>query len=394
MKCIIIFGENTEAYTDFIEVLQQNYHFLFSSKMDNLLLEGLAAVMVFERKYLELARDFADKEKIPLFFVAKVSLLRGQFSLNPFLIDQMLLIQDSTLDRISSNEFTSILHPPCVIPHNLPNKEYRWGMRNVLFYIENIFHQFDPIYNIIDLINTLTKLNVTVLSDKQEITNLFNEGIKVYHLDHHMETHIIRADIVVGSGSIIRKAIAMKKPAIVLGVNGYGGFVGKENIQHLFESQFHGRPGGSINELIPRILFYDDFFRITERPKKDLEDTLVFNRDFLKKKNQNFISAVELIIQNAIDLQQKIGALNEFTRISKSTIFDINSIGSGSYVIVNKESKQFHSIIKEEEYNVIQKFNAGELLGKVSKGYGYNHDMKMFKDFIVELIKEKILIIE
>lgn len=392
LKDILIYGEKEVRHGDFIKILGQNFNLVFCKTVSEIASAVFDVIMVFEKGNLASACNFAVKKNIPILFVSRTSLLEGQFSMDFFYIGQLVLIKDSVLDQVRINEFTTALDAPCVLADYIPYKKPISNQLCVLFHIENIFQQFDPLYNIIDLINPLSKFNVTVLTKMPITAGLFNDGIQICQLEEQ-EDFIAKADIVVGSGQTIRKAIAMGKPAIVLGVKGYGGFVDKENIEHLFESQFQGRSGGTINERIPSVLFFDDFFMITKKAEKDMEDILSFNRAYLEKKNQDFMVAIGRIIEDAIDAQRKIDTLNEYTSISRSSIFDINPVGNGSYVIVNKVSKQFHSVIKQDEYVILEKFQDGELLGKVARDCEYDRDMKMFKDFIRELIYEKILII-
>lgn len=337
----------------------------------------------------------------PILILVKASVISWVYSISLEGIDKIVVIKDTFLfnQRLLPNYITSVIVAPSEIinftelklKHRLskPQKSIVLTKPRILIKIEPVFLGFNPIYHMIRFINTLNSFDVKIKGITDEIMKLCNN--RIMRTDEEDIDLLNEADLVIGNGSIIYKAIFFGKPAIVIGNNGIGGFVSETTIMNLYEFLFTGRPGGGYNEVIPENVLYHEMKEILGR---ELKETLDFNTKFLMDKCLEFKSFLAKSMLEAKDNYEKKASISSETKLCLSSNYTITSWINDSFKIEYVPLAKNYALIEKDEAVILSAFKETNSIENIAKEMGYENDFTNFFEFVKSLVNEQILLVQ
>lgn len=243
------------------------------------------------------------------------------------------------------------------------------------------------------IINLFSGFNFIIISDQQYFYNIFNPNIIISDIEN-LSKNIEEADFLIGNGICVLQALLAKKPAIVVGENGYGGFITPQIIDKQYQTFFSGRIGGEIMEHIPPKLLIDDIITISELEVDEIKQLTKLNIAYLEIQQVNttnsFINILLSVIRTHTEIQSNL--LNCTLRISSD--FGLIPIDQNRFVISMITNNYSHSMVDKEGFEIIQQFRKAIKVLTAMKNTGNTNEEEEFKNFIVELLSEGILTIQ
>ena len=206
------------------------------------------------------------------------------------------------------------------------------------------------LFKILRTLNRLTQLKIEVCSKNESIRHLANPNICISDSSGCIESHVKRAQMVIGSGYSALFAIKRHKPLIVLGERGYGGIPTPNNIVQFYHEFFQGTIGGRLDGALPESLVYEDIMAIRSgKATPDLASAL--SQAWLEIKNRitkqiYFLGSLQ---RQAVDAG----------RLRFNTDYTIIQ-GNGKYWLLNRFTRFIERKIAPSEFAVIKKYIADD----------------------------------
>lgn len=248
-----------------------------------------------------------------------------------------------------------------------------------------IFKENTVLLKVLLFINLLHNKKIALFcSFKDFQKKLFNVNVTFIN-DNNFEETLISAKTVIGEGELIAKAVLLKKPAIILGNNGYGGLLTEKNIISQYHQNFSGRIGGVINEMIPLNLLQLDFETLTNvdievirRTKEILEQEIEKEKSQLQKK----IESIIFIDKNNLSIH--------LVKNPDYSYFLISSLNE--YIVIHSTTNKLLYQIPIEEFNLIEEFSmpisVDSLIAKIKN---QKLSKQRLKSVIEKLVKYNLL---
>jgi hypothetical protein len=129
----------------------------------------------------------------------------------------------------------------------------------------------EQVLSIIKLFNKLLYINIIIYTSNEiyEYVSYFGNQNITFCCYSNPNDISIEASKIITYGYSARYFIQQKIPTIIIGPNGFGGWVTPDNISYLFKENFRGRPGGRLNEFLPHEIFVDEIMEIKENRHLD-----------------------------------------------------------------------------------------------------------------------------
>lgn len=118
----------------------------------------------------------------------------------------------------------------------------------------------DTTLEVIKFFNSQPQYHVNIYVDpslKSTLRLLTNKNISIHSLAKEIG-HLQENDVFLSAGSGINSLLSYKRPVMILGNRGYGGWMNKKNFELHHQNGFAGRIGGENNESIPWKLLLED----------------------------------------------------------------------------------------------------------------------------------------
>lgn len=196
-------------------------------------------------------------------------------------------------------------------------------------------------------------------------------------------------DLVIANRDTALEALLKKVPCLVAGDKGYGGWVHPFNVESLCREWFNGRDGGYPGERIPISLMRDELTDLLSRPvpapvlgriRKKL--TAVRNRQVrLLGKTLASLTGKPPLKKEAPETEAL--RLNGYFRLVKT--------GREEWHILDPLAK-FHFNIGQAEYRLLHAFAKPTEAGAAIRRAGLEDDPETAREFIEELLQQKILV--
>ena len=262
--------------------------------------------------------------------------------------------------------------------------------------IKNIHIEFDDfttsssvLLKIIPAINSLNHLKFLISGKRITFPPIFNNNVKLTN-----ENKIEKADLVIGNGSVIEKAIANSKPSIVVGSRGFGGFVTKTNFENQLKTNFQGRLGGEIGEYIPEKILIDEILDVIDMDLEKLNTIISGNKNLLLENWKIVTAQLDQLITDTTRQYNQINENLPSLKLLLSNLFVLIPSNEKQFMLQKTKTRQLHSILEEEEYQIVKEFSQSKQVNKALFICKYNDESESFLQFINELLNEKILIID
>lgn len=149
---------------------------------------------------------------------------------------------------------------------------------SIAYYCPNGADTKEQVMSIIKLCNQLLNLNLTIYTTDEihkYVSCFANQNITFCCYNRPNDV-FIECSKIITYGYSARYFIQQKIPTIIIGHYGFGGWVTPDNISFLIKENFRGRPGGTINELVPHEIIFDEILEIQE--SSNLEKILTENK--------------------------------------------------------------------------------------------------------------------
>ncbi len=376
-----------------ITLLTSGHNSIFSDestiKEDDLIIPDI--IISFNRRGLIKARKINKSYNVPLIYSFCNSDIESEYNGKWNEWDNLIVINDNNniIKKLFPDYLTTFL--------NLPFQygEYRPTLidkQKLTIYVEfdDIKKNSSILFEIAPVINSLSQVKFIVTGKSNLLLNYFNTNVQLNSRNMALEN----ADLVIGSGTVIEKAIACSKPCIIVGPRGFGGLVTKENIEKQLTTGFQGRIGGNIGEYIPDEILKDEILDFKDMEQKQIKKITNENHKLVQKYYDQTIEQLLLSLTNIIKDQKIITEDLLSTKLQLSQIFTFGQINDEQYIIQKSDTKQYHSVLDIAGHKVISEFIYGNHVSDVIATCGYDNDAETFLEFIRELINEKILEIQ
>ena len=353
-------------------------------------------ILAYNKAGLNKAKKYAEKNQLPLIYLIGGNEITKEYPNDFRLISRIILLNDygNSPKNILPKELMEIL----CLPINFKRRR-RYKIENrkkpvILIDIES-GKNIAPLYQIIPTINALTNCRVNILLPSKTFPKIFNPSVKVIRRDEAVARELTtKADIIIGSGKAIESGIGNCKPCIVTGIRGYGGIVSKINFNVQYKFNFQGRIGGELGEYIPGKLLMDDILDILERGGEKVNMDVQGNYDFVKHKYANTIKQLDNLLKKEIKQYKILSSNLHAVKLKLSGGFRFVPFSKTHSMLTNVLTRQNHSTIEKEEYEIINLFRNGKKVEDAIKESGYEEQPELFTEFVEELIKEKILVVD
>lgn len=355
-------------------------------KEDDLIIPDI--IIAFNRRGLIKAKKINKSYNVPLIFSFCNSDIESEYNGKWNEWNNLIVINDNNniITKLFPDYFTTFL--------NLPFQygEYRptlFDKKKLTIYVgfDDLKKNSSILFEIAPVINSLSQVKFIIIGKGNMLLNHFNTNVQLNSRNIQFED----ADLVIGSGTVIEKAIACSKPCIVVGPRGFGGWVTKANLEKQLTTGFQGRIGGNIGEYIPDEILKDEIFDFMDMEQKQIQKVTNENHKLLQKYYGQTIEQLLLSLTNIIKDHKTITEDLLSTKLQVSQIFTLRQINDKQYIIQKRDTKQYHSILDGAEYKVISEFINVNHVSDVIAKCGYDNDAETFLEFIRELINEKIL---
>ena len=368
------------------------------------------AVLTYTRQGLSQVNDLANRPDAPIIHLVNAENLEEEYPEDIVPVSKIIVVGNSNIGLFQKEMIASLFLPPVVsVPatteglrmilnqvQNAMTDETETKKLKILVDIKTIYtNGYSLIYRLAPLLNALAGSKIAVLYDEKPLLPLFNKNVSlVRRKETDIEKLLSESDLIIGSGESIYKGIALKKPCIVVGEQGYGGVITPQNFDWQLKTNFQGRIGGYLNEFIPENLLANDVKK-TERTAKEellknareIKELLDKAFDETKEQWRNCLSAV---IQQY--KQRKNNLRN--TKIKVSNTFSLIAFSDEKFVLTYNATRKVHSDFGKAEADIINAFVEGCVVQDALNNCGYTNDADSFLEFINMLLDEKIVVID
>ena len=353
-------------------------------------------ILAYNKAGLNKAKKYAEKNQLPLIYLIGGNEITKEYPNDFRLISRILLLNDydNSSKNILPNELTEIL---CLSINLKRKRNYKIQNRKkpVIFIDIESGKDISPLYQIVPTINALINCEVNILLSSKIFPKIFNPNIKVMHRDDAVAQELTtKTDIIIGSGKTIENGIGSCKPCIIIGSRGYGGIVAETNFTIQYKTNFQGRIGGELGEYIPEKLLMDDVLNILERGDEKVNMDVQENCDLLKQEYANTIKQLDNLLKKEIKQYKILSSNLHAVKLKLSGGFRFVPFSKTHSMLTNVLTRQNHSTIEKEEYEIINLFRNGKKVEDAIKESGYEEQPELFTEFVEELIKEKILVVD
>jgi len=175
-----------------------------------------------------------------------------------------------------------------------------------------------------------------------------------YEKIENKSTLIIKSTYILCNRHNCYDSILSNRPTIVLGQHGLGGIVYPHNYQFFETSDFKGRPGGDINEIIPENLLDYEISYYQQFPNKEkmLEDLKKLVTTVLTKRNTNLYN----FIVNKVKTDLKSHDLKH--KFSEGIVCSYNNT-IRKWMIINRYTNKIKYAFPDNYKHFIQQLNFG-----------------------------------
>ena len=354
-------------------------------------------VMTYTQKGLNQIKGLTQQANAPIIHLVNTENLEEEYPDNITPINKIILAGSTNIEVLQSEIATPIFLPPvapkikCTDTEETENKKQR-----ILVDIKTTrTNGYSLLYRLAPLFNTMINSEITVLVDKKPLLPLFNKNVSlILRKEADVEKLLSESDLIIGSGDSIYKGIALEKPCIVVGEQGYGGIVTPQNFDLQHKANFQGRIGGYLNEFVPEDLLADDIERIEKVAKEEVLKNASELKELLGKEFEAVKKQWNICFSTAIHQyrQQKNNLLH--TKLKLSDTFILIGFSEEKFVLTCQTTRKVHSDFGKAEADIINAFRGGCVVQDALKNCGYTDDAEMFLEFINMLLDEKILVID
>lgn len=327
-------------------------------------------------------KDGYDKFKslglhIPLIYI----LLSGEYY-KDMMWDSSLyihMVMINTQGALYSNSYVTPLFIPFAINKlHLCNRETKYerllvdvGNENALIYL-------------LPLLNSYVDYKIDILTDQPErFSDIVNTHIK-FSIKEDREKLIEESDILIAEGYTALKGVMMQKPVFVLGRCGFGGLIGKDNVEEHYHTGFSGRLGGVIDEYIPIRMIDFEIRKVLDEKAEGLEVIA----EKLSKCCRETSDKLCRLISFFVNLPHQKGKV----MIQKNNYMDyIHVDGGGVYWVVDKVYRKLLFEIDETEKRLVDYFDTPKQLNSVYKEMTGDLSHEEIEKSVDELLKYKLL---
>ena len=353
-------------------------------------------ILTYNKSGLNKAKQYAEKNKIPLIYLFDATEITKQYPDDFRLISRITLLNDYA--NTSKNILPKQLTENLCLPINLKRRK-SFKIQNkkkpIIFIDIESNKDSSTLYSIIPLFNVQTNWEIIILLPSKIFPKVFNPNINIIRRDSVIAQELTKkADIIIGSGKVIENGVGNCKPCIIIGSQGYGGIVTRTNFTLQYKSNFQGRIGGELDEYIPEKLLMGDILDTLERGDEKVDVDIQENYNLLKQEYANTIKQINNLLKKEIQQQKILSGNIHVAKLKHSGIFQFVPLSKTHFIVINIVTRHKHSIMEIEEYKIVELFRKGNKVKGALKKSGYAEQPELFIEFIEELVKEKILVLD
>lgn len=237
---------------------------------------------------------------------------------------------------------------------------------------------------LLPLLNLYVDYKIDILTDQPErFSDIVNTHIKL-SIKEDREKLIEESDILIAEGYTALKGVMMQKPVFVLGKRGFGGLIGKDNVEEHYHTGFSGRLGGGIDEYIPIRMIDFEIRKVLDEKVEGLEVIA----EKLSKCCRETSDKLCRLISFFVNLPHQKGKV----MIQKNNYMDyIHVDGGGVYWVVDKVYRKLLFEIDETEKCLVDYFDTPKQLNSVYKEMTGDLSHEEIEKSVDELLKYKLL---
>jgi len=353
-------------------------------------------ILAYNKAGLGKAKKYTDKNYLPLIYVISANEITREYPDDFRSISKILLLNDygNAPQNILPRYLTELFYLPISLKSKREYKLQNKKKPVILIDIESGKNS-SSLYQIVPTLNMLTNFDINLLLSSKTFPKVFNSNIKVIYRNESIAHDMtIKADIVIGNGNSIKVGVGSCKPCIVIGLRGYGGIVSKINFNIQYKSNFQGRIGGELGEYVPVKVLMDEIYDIIEQGDEKTNTVIYENYELLKSKYADTVNKLHNLLKREIKNHKILSGNLNVARVILSKGFGFVPFSKNHFTIINILTRQKHSIIEKEEFEIINLFRKGNIVEDALIESGYEEQPELFIEFVKELVNEKILIID
>lgn len=396
MNILIIFEIQNKkercAFKALVEILEQKYSLTLKSKVE---IEGLdyeqfSLVLIYNVIFPISILCNLERINIPKFLICEEIKIYNSFISYSNVYDKVILIKDPLINTkcyLSSNSFEYITYPYRLIENSITSKNRQ---PQITVALDGSLSN-ELLIKIAPALNYFGGYDIQVISKQDSYSKITNDNIKILNLKNWLQS-IEEADLVIGDQYTALQAILIKKPVIVVGDCGFGGFVIPEIIIRQCNSFFSGRVGGEIGEYIPTKLLVDDIENVMEMEGEEKSIILESNRKYLINEHLELSKKINSLINKTLN-EYKLQRDNIFEcSLILSSDLSVIKVKEGEYIVYQPELYYIHSVIDDVCFKIIECFKEGDVVSNVYLKQKNNKNKIEYERRIAELIQKDILV--
>jgi len=238
----------------------------------------------------------------------------------------------------------------------------------------------------------LGSIPFVLIGRQKHLRPICNQNIRI--ISELSDELFQQASFVIASGKNAYKAISAQRPCIVAGDRGYAGIIDSENFEIQYHSYFHGRAGGELGEYIPAEFLQSDIAFLQQSSfDEETKHRCFIVASKLQQKRQETLKQLKIILEKTVCSYHESKEKLEDLHLKLSDIYFFIPL-QDKFAIVRTFSKKLYSIIEKEEMDIIKIFNKSICVQNAYLLFKENYSKENFLIFILDLIQEKILIID